>query len=432
MKKLILIKMSIILVFSLCFGCKKKSTADRPGGSLDGETAPIIWSGQYQQIRVGESLANGIFGHRPIFRAHDGDGYIDGVIINFSPKEYPIGATIGGMFDFTTVTFPFDEFTGTSSNHFTYVGMAMNGLISGDELGEYVIKVSQLSGNNSSRDKELRFYVIQDEEQTSFIDNPDWGHEIYNDVEIHGDGFKDPDEDSDDQNIKNLYIELDYDNNLSTSINEIIAIAETILNTGGFKVEITIHDGLNIGSNDGQLLMLYQNRKEIKKTLSETRTWKEYIHAILATDHSNNDLYGITMQYYDEPPNGEGWTHLDCARGASGMSDQNPSYKRQYLDSTGCMIFVKNIEQASLGNTTWNTNKAIGWTLAHEIGHAIGIAAHNPGKSIMSPTPFTNSTAFFDQYDEFGEWELYDNRSDRRLAINLRDILGRDNIDIAW
>lgn len=410
----------IIVGLIFCLFCSKQQTTDRPGSNTTGENTPMIWCGAEQRIRTNETVTRYI-NYPIVIRALDDNGnFKNNETIRFEIVEMPGGANAAITSVLITSTIQDNQFFVGG-----YPGTAHNETFITNQTGFYQVKITHetVSGGKS---KTLNLYVIDDAEESGLA--VPFSHEKYGVIELKGDGFDDNIEIGEDKTKKNVFVELDYINSMESRIQDIISIAETILNTGGMKVSIIKDEALFIGSGNKQLPDVFTTRKEMKTILKDTRQMREHIHAILATAHSNSNLYGITMQYYGDV--GENWTHADCARGATGFSDNDPAYFIHYKDSTGCMVFTANIDNHHAGGT-WTNNNAVAWTLAHELGHALGLSNHNlSGKSIMSEAPFTNITNPFGEYDQFGAFEL--TPTDNIFGINTRDILGRDNIDIAW
>lgn len=409
----------LLLIVLVIFWRCNPSVTDNPSSNTTDEHTPMIWSGANQQIRVNERL-NDSYGYAIIVRAIDeGTGtFLDGQTIRFEINESPAGSNPTFFPSLTTQTLSGLQGTVFNNNFMT------------DQIGTYRLLITH-QASSGDKSKLLSIYVIEDEEESDFSD-PAYTHEKYQGNEILGDGFEDFYEEGDDQFVKNVYVELDYRSSLDGDVDEIITTAEAILNTGGMKAKIIKDQALSTGSGSTDLLGMYNNRYEMKSILKNTRQKNDHIHAILATDHTNSDLYGYTVQYYGSPPDGEGWTHLKCARGASGFSDGDPAYSVHFRDSTGCMIFVDNI--MGFGNPTWNERNAVAWVLAHEVGHALGYSSHynsqyNGEYSIMHIAPFTGSSNLFGNYDQFVGPELDQGKDN---SINVRDILGRDNIDIKY
>jgi len=67
-------------------------------------------------------------------------------------------------------------------------------------------------------------------------------------------------------------------------------------------------------------------------------------------------------------------------------------------------------------------------TIAHEIGHALGLSNHESG-AVMSDAPVVqgDDADWYTDYDHFNQDKLNLSSSN---AINTRDVLGRDTVDI--
>lgn len=397
-----------ILVVLFYFSCSPSGNfSDLP--STTNEESPVVWAGAGQAIRPNELMVDPYA--YPIYAQalDDAGNPLSGVLIGFSVLYGSGSFSVGSSY--------------TGQN-----GIAMNGFFRSSVVGTNTIRITH--GNKVN---DFDVYVINDNESS----NAPSGYKHEKDGagnEILGDGFNDSDEVGENKNVKNVNIELDYINSISGNVlTEIMDEAKTILETGGFKVTIQTSDILTIDN-----ISMYDifsddmdGRKKMKAVLFDKRNNKSAFHAILANKHSNSNLYGITIQYYSPYPNGDGWTHDACARGATGLSRWDPNYSQNFKDSTGVLVFTGNIPADSYypSGWGWTRNKFIAWTLAHEIGHALGISTHinnwGPNDGLMRLPSFDN---WYTNFNHFNGQELGHENGN---SVNTRDMLGIQTIDFA-
>ncbi|MBN1780857.1 hypothetical protein JW948_07020 [bacterium] len=405
--------MSMILAVFL-FNCSSSDFSSPDPSTSENITSPVIFAGDGQKIRAGEYL-NEPYAYPIVARSINSEGdYINNQTIYFSlftgAGTMPIG-------QITTSTYT-DPLSGI-----VYPGTCINMMFSSATVGSNTIEIKH-NGNS----KYLEIEVINDEEVSVSVEHEKISYPSGS--QIPGDGFHDPAENTSDQSVKNVYIELDFAESWIADIDDIINEAGAILQTGGFEPTIIKGDILYVGTNYCEIRSIYSNnkdgRKEMKALLKDTRTNPDAIHAILALDHGSPGLYGITIQYFQNYPVGDGYDHFECFYLATGKSDWDNWMAQNHKDSTGVFVFTDNIPTTFSG-PGWSRIHAIACILSHEIGHALGISSHH-NFGVMDN--YIDWSDFYANYNHFDVNQLQSNNS-KQNSINTRDILGRDTVDFA-
>jgi hypothetical protein len=138
---------------------------------------------------------------------------------------------------------------------------------------------------------------------------------------------------------------------------------------------------------------------------------------MLCSCEGDNGVLGRTIHYSDADFPGE----TDATQSAHRtVPDAWPGTNR-WLDS--CGAFVYSSAMLWYNPPSWTLSNLIAITLAHEIGHAIGLDHITYRANVMRPL---NTSMPWDSMARF-IW----NDKDTRKA-NLRRLLGRESIDILW
>jgi len=272
--------MSMILSV-LLFHCSSSDFSSPDPSTSENITSPVLFAGQGQKIRIGESL------HEPcaypiVARSINSEGdYINNQTIYFNLFTGAGSMPIGQM---TT-----RAYTDPGSGN-VYSGTCFNMLFSSASVGRNTIEI--IHNDNS---KYIEIEVINDEEVSASVEHEKISYPSGS--QIPGDGFHDPDENAANQSVKNVYIELDFEESLFSDIDAIINESYTILQTGGFEPNIIRGDILYVGTSNCELRSIYGNnkegRKEMKALLKDTRSNTEAIHAVLALGHVELFIYNL-------------------------------------------------------------------------------------------------------------------------------------------
>jgi len=167
----------------------------------------------------------------------------------------------------------------------------------------------------------------------------------------------------------------------------------------------------------------------IKATLSQCRDNRNYLHIFIGSKSPDVNYLGENVAY-----NITSWgdfSHTECAHFAS----TDTFISNSYLDSTGIIIYAEQIFEQLLAQP-WDTLWAHGWlpstktvgiVIAHEIGHALGVAAHHTTGVMRENIDWYQDS---DTYMYFDTTKL--NNNPPWDAMNTRDVLGIQTIDVAW
>ena len=165
----------------------------------------------------------------------------------------------------------------------------------------------------------------------------------------------------------------------------------------------------------------FSDRETKHSVLENTKDISGNLHVILATKSEYVDRYGVAIHYYGD--SGDGWTDRQCFRGASGQSSI------EYIKRVGCYVWMDIIKETTFASSSWTTNKAAAYILAHEIGHALGISSHveDNTTSPMRVPEFDNVLFTWDSINKFDGVETSRSSKD---AINLREVIGIHTIAV--
>jgi hypothetical protein len=320
-------------------------------------------------------------------------------------------------------------------------GIAENVLQLGNEEGAYIVTATYVEDENSY-DVVFTLECYTDDENSNLPTGHTHEKEAYPGIEIQGDVYMDsPDA------VKDVKLEIDYYNGtVNITKQELKSALENylpvILGTAGLNTIYMEGDGEIDGIDDEIDVMDHQlTRQRCKHYLREYRDYNDAIHIIIGkeTDPLWVSAIGILIQYWDNGTGtvGEpGFNHDSCAHYASG----HPTYTREYLDSSGIIIFGDELP-ATIG-AGWGANhvQPLAVCIAHEIGHALGLTKHwdipPDDKGVMDIVGDFNSSLYSD-YNYFdkdtwvngrlsGEWGLYLKHSN---AMSTRRVIGINTID---
>lgn len=312
-----------------------------------------------------------------------------------------------------------------------YLDTALSGMVIPSPLilpintGPYEVNVQWLKGGQVVSEKELKFRVINDPEQSGL--SPPHSHEttdsINRNIEIPGDGYNDG------AGQKTVKIEIDYDGGIYpyTSVAEASVYCESILTTARILPDIIIDQ--DVGAIPDEI-----QASQIRKYLKDYRTYSDRIHIIIAGKCSSNPRwYGIAVGYFQAEDNIPGYVshHVICANYATGDSASSQAH----LDSCGIYIFATTIKQdVDYYFPLWNYRIAIGTVMAHEIGHALGISVH--ADEYSPPYNGVMRAIRIDQDHDPEDYRFFDtlylNKKTPYNAMNTRDVLGIHTVDIKF
>ena len=167
----------------------------------------------------------------------------------------------------------------------------------------------------------------------------------------------------------------------------------------------------------------------IRTYLAGFRDYRDCIHIVIGSKREDTNDFGETVSY--NLSDWGGLTHTQCGH----LASTDSAITQKYLDSTGIFIYVQQIID-SWWAANWDTLLKYGWnswykpfgvTLAHEIGHALGILTHDE-KGVMQEKIIWRNYA--DTYMYFVDSLL--NKNPPEDAMNTRDVLGIHTIDTGW
>ncbi len=167
----------------------------------------------------------------------------------------------------------------------------------------------------------------------------------------------------------------------------------------------------------------------IKTYLAGFRDYRDCIHIVIGSKREDTNDFGETVAY--NILDWGGFKHTQCGH----LASTDSAIAQRYLDSTGIFIYVQRIID-SWWAANWDTLSKYGWsswykpfgvTLAHEIGHALGILTHDE-KGVMQEKIIWRNYAHTYMY--FVDSLL--NKKPPEDAMNTRDVLGIHTIDVGW
>jgi hypothetical protein len=304
------------------------------------------------------------------------------------------------------------------------------------DSGQHQIHLVEASCDSAEEKIYFFVYSIKDAENSHLPGDTthQTGYQYGQWIEVPGDNYLD---NGDSTDFKDVRIELDYYlwPDADYDVNQVAALIETVLVTAGIHAEVLIDSQIpsgempdTVGRHD-RMALLARHKNPVDPFTTEDRRWHNSIHVILGSE-GRGDTIGITEMY---PESGIFNKWYTMHRGSGDVS-----YSAPFLDSVGCFVFTKSIQE--FPGLALELNRAIALAAAHEIGHALGMAHYNyipdvgPIKNVMYFPIWNAFTAqngfelygFFDKRTLNGDFDIGDLPND---GMNIRNILGIDCVN---
>ncbi|MGB9722003.1 MAG: hypothetical protein ACPL28_11070 [bacterium] len=256
--------------------------------------------------------------------------------------------------------------------------------------------------------------------------------------EIPGDNLPNGSNEDPNSGIKDVFVEVDYSlaiPEIDSSLDKICTIAEKYaLERGKLPGDTTFYSsGIDIHFviDEACFIPKYATDTIIKTILWQTRDSVRYIHCLLG--HYYQNLQGDTC----DGGVSIGWTFRNNnwpyaqRMFHAGVLSSNEAIGNYHIDSMGCFVACERIyrvcQQVGIGTYWW---EVAGVALAHEIGHALGLA-HTPandGKNIMKDKIDVYAGWMIDEWGFFLLNRLHDSDSTKPYIYGL-DLLNKLGVE---
>jgi len=290
-----------------------------------------------------------------------------------------------------------------------------------DDLDTHYVKAS-IEDPHSEVVFSFDVFNVEEEDSSNITYNGStYTHQEYTSIErlngeVKGDGILDYDD------RKSLLVEVDYCSDFDYDTTEIESLVREIYSSADVEVEIRWDDSINDPTSN-------LSEDDLKRLLAEYRDNEGggigEVHGIIVNSYSNDpswDTLGLTLSYdYDS---------YIIFWDIYFKQLYDIEYNRERLDSVGVVVFLDPIRYCYHQYMT--TTQLIAFVLAHELGHALGMehtdkwGANDVMNDTIPPLPFDEAGRFYPP-------SLHDSDTSykhpgKKDGMNLRDILGRDNL----
>jgi hypothetical protein len=232
-------------------------------------------------------------------------------------------------------------------------------------------------------------------------------------TEIPGDNLPNGSGEDPAADVKDVFVEVDYDEDLSNVpdiIEDFCISAEIALERGRLPDSASFNlSGIDVHFSVGEPIDIdnLASREEIKSKLWETKDFSKDIHVIIGHYFDDDTcMGGVSI----------GWSFMNMGMfynqrmfnvGAMSSNEVIGNYRK---DSMGCFIASERLNNLCQRDSIGGWYNVVGVAIAHEIGHALGLAhtQFSDGFSIMKDTLKIYKTWSFMDWGYFKLNRLYD------------------------